>query len=556
LRGSPETNSASSAPGRALAGLDGLPLRPASAWAIVEGEPGTADDRFAALDPGLALNRELVAGPLDALNLAAARPWWRAREFSALDRLWRYASALAWTARAIARRRGAADPERAARLGLLQPLGAWALAAAAPEAFAAWLDCADETQRRRWERGVLGASIGQVGARLARRWGASAEVAEVAWSFDGPDDRKGDGGDRLDVVRRARFWVERTPLALGAGPTLGPVADAARVRAWMAAVQAWVGTGGLGADVPPRVERLVRAQAALRLRLAEHRARDAELDMLAAPLPGEGDGRSAPDRLRAAIEALVAENARLGRAVDAARGSEAIPPNDPRWLDALAQFAAGAGHELNNPLAVVVGRAQLLLAKAEDPEARRSLRAIIAQAQRAHRMLRDLMAVARPSSARPRPCMPEELVRRVLDELRNDAEARGVGLWFDPQPGAPGVLVDPDHVRHAAETLARNALEASEPGGAVRVSLCREPEALTLRVTDTGRGLAPGESRHLLVPFYCGRQAGRGLGLGLPRLARALRIAGGSLTWSSRPGAGATFTAHIPIAALPKAEAS
>ena len=65
-------------------------------------------------------------------------------------------------------------------------------------------------------------------------------------------------------------------------------------------------------------------------------------------------------------------------------------------LDALSEFAAGAGHELNNPLAVVVGRAQLLLARTDDVETARSLRIMINQAGRAHRILRDLMFVGRP----------------------------------------------------------------------------------------------------------------------------------------------------------------
>ena len=65
-------------------------------------------------------------------------------------------------------------------------------------------------------------------------------------------------------------------------------------------------------------------------------------------------------------------------------------------LDALGEFAAGAGHELNNPLAVIVGRAQLLLSRTDDPESARSLRIMLNQAGRAHRILRDLMFVGRP----------------------------------------------------------------------------------------------------------------------------------------------------------------
>ena len=131
-------------------------------------------------------------------------------------------------------------------------------------------------------------------------------------------------------------------------------------------------------------------------------------------------------------------------------------------LDALAEFAAGAGHELNNPLAVIVGRAQLLLAREEDdPDAIRSLRAIIAQAQRAARILRDLMYVARPPEPRPRPCQPEEIVRACLRDLQGEAEARGVRIVAESREPGLRVWADPEPLRQIADILARNALEAS-----------------------------------------------------------------------------------------------
>src|SRR5262249_32281511 len=91
-------------------------------------------------------------------------------------------------------------------------------------------------------------------------------------------------------------------------------------------------------------------------------------------------------------------------------------------MGARAGIAAGAGHELNNPLAVILGRAQLLLVRSEDSEASRSLRTIIGQVQKAHRILRDLMYVARPPAPRPRTCDPDALLRSALVDLRDEAE--------------------------------------------------------------------------------------------------------------------------------------
>jgi len=223
----------------------------------------------------------------------------------------------------------------------------------------------------------------------------------------------------------------------------------------------------------------------------------------------------------------------------------------PEILTALGQFAAGAGHELNNPLAVVMGRAQLLLSRMEDPEAQRSLRIIIGQSQRAHRMLRDLMYYAQPSAPRPRSCIPEEVIRRGLDDLRPEAEARGVLLNLGMQAGTRVAVtsIDPDQLRLTLDALVRNALEASTPSTTVHVRIQRRGEWLKLEVRDQGCGLRADEGHHLLNPLYSGRQAGRGLGLGLPRLARMLNEVGGSLVWSSKPGGGTRFEVQLPLTA-------
>jgi len=219
-------------------------------------------------------------------------------------------------------------------------------------------------------------------------------------------------------------------------------------------------------------------------------------------------------------------------------------------FESLAEFAAGAGHELNNPLAVIQGRAQLLLAKATDETIRSSLKAIVDQSLRAHRMLRDLIFIARPTDLRPRFSRPSEIVRTISRELKEEVHQREIRLDILVCPQAQRLetdQIDPDAFRHMTLSLVRNAIEASQRGGQVRVSLRLEPQSLRLTVEDEGQGFDLRESNHLFDPFYCGRKAGRGLGLGLPRLARIVAQMNGRVRYRSQPDRGSVFEAVLPL---------
>lgn len=251
--------------------------------------------------------------------------------------------------------------------------------------------------------------------------------------------------------------------------------------------------------------------------------------------------RSGLGSLGNCLAALAAKMARLSRLEE--QFDRAV---ETEKLESLAEFAAGAGHEINNPLAVIVGRAQLFLRDEHDAERRRSLALIAAQAMRVNEMIADMRLFARPPRPRPELFDVVELVDRVIEELQPTAGPRGIVVKRTGQPGPLELEADFTQVAVVLRAIATNAIEAMGQGGCVEVAVCADSENVTFRIADDGPGMTDEERRHIFDPFYSARQAGRGLGLGLSKCWRIVTNHGGRLDVESRPSHGSTFTVTLP----------
>ena len=215
----------------------------------------------------------------------------------------------------------------------------------------------------------------------------------------------------------------------------------------------------------------------------------------------------------------------------------------------MAELAAGAGHEINNPLAVISGQAQYLLGHEPEPARQRALQTIIGQAQRIHQIVNELMQFARPPRPQKQLVDVPGLVREVLASLGELAAQRRVHLR-DVQGlnGQPITLyADPRQIRTALTCLLRNAIEAAPAEGWAGIRLeTPAPDRLDLVVEDSGTGPAPGQQGYLFDPFYSGRHAGRGRGLGLPTAWRLAQEHGGEVRFEPHPKGPTRFVLSLP----------
>ena len=228
--------------------------------------------------------------------------------------------------------------------------------------------------------------------------------------------------------------------------------------------------------------------------------------------------------------------------------ADSVHAPDPDRLTALAEFAAGAGHEINNPLGTIIGRAQQLLKDETDPRKRQALASIGAQAWRIRDMIGDVMLFARP----PQPvCEQVEVQKRLLRVLQTwsrDPAQQQISIdWVVPDSLV--VWADPVQFDVVLTELFRNSAQALGGAGVIRVAaqLLDENNRVRLIIADRGDGFSDLERQHAFDPFFSGRQAGRGLGFGLCKVWRIVTLHGGQLHIRCEAGKETQFVMEWPV---------
>lgn len=222
---------------------------------------------------------------------------------------------------------------------------------------------------------------------------------------------------------------------------------------------------------------------------------------------------------------------------------------EARTLAAVGEMAAGAAHEINNPLAVVVGRAELMADSTSGKDAQ-TWRTIADQAQRMSDIVTELMEFARPPKPKPQAVEVAELVRAAREKLPEAIAGMKVDLSVGD--GVPPVQVDPAQMAAVLAELMTNAAAAyaENPHARIEAALQEVSGQVLVRVIDHGSGMDAATLRDAFTPFFSAKKAGRARGLGLSKAKRFVQLAGGKIWIKSEPDKGTTVYVSLPRGAF------
>jgi two-component system NtrC family sensor kinase len=225
-------------------------------------------------------------------------------------------------------------------------------------------------------------------------------------------------------------------------------------------------------------------------------------------------------------------------------------------LAVVGQLVSGVAHELNNPLTSIAGLSEFLLEQKQlGPNDRGHLRVIHEQAERAGKIVRNLLTFARKGPSERARVDLNDVLQRTLLLTSYDLRLKGVDVERDLAPDLPDVLGDRDALQQVALNLLTNA------GQAVAQNPDARPRRITvrtwfdgqvrLRVADSGPGIPDAVLPHLFTPFFTTKEPGQGTGLGLSITYSIIEGHGGHITVerpSPQEGGGAAFRVDLPPA--------
>jgi PAS domain S-box-containing protein len=220
-------------------------------------------------------------------------------------------------------------------------------------------------------------------------------------------------------------------------------------------------------------------------------------------------------------------------------------------MAALGQLVSGVAHEVNNPLAAIVGFTDLLLENADVPQnAKEDLQIILQEAQRTRVIVQNLLSFARQMPAQREPLQVNSILQQTLKLRAYDLSNHGVELIENYDAELPVIVGDPHQLQQAFLNILNNAYDAvheTRRQGKIGIRSSHRDGWIEIIFRDNGTGISHPD--RIFDPFFTTKEVGKGTGLGLSICYGIVRAHGGEISArNNSDGIGSTFIVRLPMA--------
>ncbi len=217
-------------------------------------------------------------------------------------------------------------------------------------------------------------------------------------------------------------------------------------------------------------------------------------------------------------------------------------------LAIMGQLAAGAVHEIRNPLTAVAGFLQILKKELEGTPRVEYVDIMLDALERVNSIIGGFLRLAKPGLPQRKPYHLRDLIENVLKLWESEGARRGIAVNASFAPGLPPVLLDEEQFQQVLLNIFNNALEAMPDGGEIKlaVEIDREDDLIRITIQDTGPGIPEAVQAQVFEPFFTTKETGTGLGLYISRAI--IQNHGGEIVIENNPERGCKVTIILPQA--------
>ncbi len=214
-------------------------------------------------------------------------------------------------------------------------------------------------------------------------------------------------------------------------------------------------------------------------------------------------------------------------------------------LAALGQMASKVAHEIRNPLASIGGFARLLSKLNPTMENRKYLDIISHEAERLEIILEEVLGYVRPTALEQVPADINGLLQEVLLLIQEKNKDLDITYHQNLDLNLPFVPISTHQIKQAVMNIMQNGVEATGRGGSLTISSRRNNDFIQITISDSGVGMNEEQLKNLFKPFVTTKSSGVGLGLSVTK--ELIERHNGTITATSMPNEGTTFTLHLPL---------